>query len=120
MPKTSNPIFDVSDLLLRVDNDRDLMREILLIFKEEFPRHRKALRDAVHSSNAAMVATEAHSLKGMLANMAADSASAAAAQLENLGRAGNIPDFAGAHQSFEKISEELLVQLEACMAEVCP
>ena len=120
MPKISNPIFDVNDLLTRVDNDRDLMREILLIFKEEFPRHRESLRAAVHSSDAAKVAAEAHSLKGMLANMAAVPASTAAARLENLGRAGDVLHFAEAHAAFEEISEELLVQLEVCMAEVCP
>lgn len=120
MPNVSNPILDINDLLARVENDRDLVREILHIFKEEFPRHRESLRAAVHSSDGAKVAAEAHSLKGMLANVAAVRAAAAATRLENLGRTGDILHFAEAHAAFEEISEELLVHLEMCMAEVCP
>ena len=114
-----NAMIDLAELLARVENDRKLMRDLLLIFKEEFPRHLQALRDAVASMNGERVAAEAHALKGMLSNLAAGPAVGAAARLEQLGRNREVSEFREACASFENISKELLLQLDTCMAEVC-
>lgn len=116
MPKA---IMDLAELLERVENDRELVRNLLLIFKEEFPVHLQALRDAVDSNDGKKVATEAHTLKGMLSNLAASSVAAAAARLEQLGRNQEVSQFQAAYASFENLSKELLVELDTCMAEVC-
>jgi HPt (histidine-containing phosphotransfer) domain-containing protein len=115
----SNANIDLTELLARVENDRELMRDLLTIFKEEFPRHLRALREAVDSMNGEMVTAEAHTLKGMLANLAAGPAAEAAARLELLGRNREVSEFPRAFVSFENISKELLLQLDTCMAEVC-
>lgn len=115
----SNAIIDLTELLARVENDRELMRDLLLIFKEEFPGHLRALRVAVDSINAEKVAAEAHTMKGMLSNLAAGPAADAAARLELLGRNREVSEFQRACASFEDISKELLLQLDACMVEVC-
>jgi two-component system, sensor histidine kinase and response regulator len=114
----SSAIIDVTELLARVEDDRQLMRDLLLIFKEEFPRHLQALREAVNSMDGEKVAAEAHVLKGMLSNLAANPAAAAAARLEQLGRNQEVSQFQEAYGSFEKISKELLLQLDTCVAEV--
>jgi HPt (histidine-containing phosphotransfer) domain-containing protein len=116
MPKA---IMDLTELLERVENDRELIRELLLIFKEEFPIHLLALRDAVDSMDGKRVAVEAHNLWGMLSNLAASSAADAAARLERLGRNQEVSEFQAACTSFENLSKELLLELETCMAEVC-
>ncbi len=116
MPST---IIDFAELLSRVENDRELMRELLLIFKEAFPGHLQALRLAVDSSDGERVAAEAHALKGMLSNLAASPATDAAARLEQLGRSREVSEFREAYAAFEEIGKELLLQLDACMAEVC-
>src|SRR5437879_7639187 len=77
-----NAIIDLAELLARVENDRGLMRELLLIFKDEFPGHLQALRDAVDSMDGDRVTAEAHTLKGMLYNVAASYGAAAAVWLE--------------------------------------
>src|SRR5262249_50018279 len=82
----SGLLMDLDELLARVENDRELMRDLMLVFKEEFPRHSEALREAVASQDASGVVSAAHTLKGMLSNMAAGEAAAAAASLERLGR----------------------------------
>jgi two-component system, sensor histidine kinase and response regulator len=114
-----NLVIDLAELLSRVENDRDLMRELLLIFEEEFPRRLQALHLAVDSSNSEKVVAEAHALKGMLSNLAASSAADAAARLEQLGRSREVSEFREACASFENISKELLLQLDAYMVEVC-
>jgi len=113
-----NAIIDLAELLARVENDRGLMRELLLIFKDEFPGHLQALRDAVDSMDGDRVTAEAHTLKGMLSNLAATSAADAAARLEQLGQNREISKFQEACSVFERVSKDLLLQLDACMAEV--
>jgi len=115
----SNTSIDFAELLSRVENDRELMRDLLMIFKEEFPRHLQVLRDAVDSVDGEKVAAAAHTLKGMLANLAASPAAAAAARLEKLGKNREVSGFQEACTSFENISKELLLQLDTSMAEVC-
>ena len=44
-----NSTFDPEELLARVENDRELLQDLLMIFKEEFPGHLQALREAVES-----------------------------------------------------------------------
>ena len=109
---------NLEELLARVENDRELMRDLLLIFKEEFPQRREALREAVESMDAGKVVLEAHSLKGMFSNLAAAEAAAAAARLEQLGRNQETTKFHESLANFEMIAKELLQQLDACMAEV--
>lgn len=114
----TNSFINTKELLTRVENDRALMRDLLLIFKEEFPRHHQALREAVQKLDAQKVAAAAHTLKGMLANLAAAEAADAAARLENMGRSGETAKLTAALAAFDKIAEEMLPQLDSCMAEV--
>jgi len=51
---------DFGELLARQENDRELMRDLLSIFKEEFPQRHQALREAVESLDASRVISEAH------------------------------------------------------------
>ena len=116
---SSNVTFDYEELRARVGNDRELMRDLLLIFKEEFPRNLLALREAVKTKDGNRVVTAAHTLKGMLLNLAANQAAATAAQLEQLGLQGETSEFAEGFAVFERDAGKLLPQLDACMAEVC-
>jgi HPt (histidine-containing phosphotransfer) domain-containing protein len=110
--------FDRGELLARVDNDRELLYDLLTIFKEEFPRHLRALREAVDSGDGKLVAVAAHGLKGMLLNLAAGQAAAAVGRLEQMGRSGEVSGFHEAFIAFERDALMLLPQLDACMAEV--
>ena len=109
---------DFSELLVRVENDRELMRELLAIFKEDFPPHYQALRQAVASQDADRVASVAHTLKGMLSNLAAHEAAGVAALLENSGRNGNAKELREILVKFDGIAEGLMKQLEDSLAEV--
>ena len=72
------------ELLSRVDNDRELLLDLFAIFKDEFPRHLQALRDAVSRDDMKQAATVSHTLKGMLSNLAVTRAARGAGQLEEL------------------------------------
>lgn len=111
-------LIDFAELLARVENDRELVRDLLLLFKEEFPRHHQALREAVASLDAKRVASEAHTLKGMLSNLAAREPAGAAARLEQLGRSGETSEFADCLAAFDHLSKQLLLQVDSCVADV--
>ena len=112
-------IFDHEELLARVENDRELLRDLLAIFKEDFPRQLLALREAVDAKDGNRLATAAHTLRGMLSNLAASQAAATAARLEQMGRKNETLGFQEAFGVFENDVNKLLPQLDACMAEVC-
>jgi HPt (histidine-containing phosphotransfer) domain-containing protein len=115
---SSNLTFNQAELLTRVDNDRELLRDLLTIFKQEFPGHLQALREAVDSRDGKLVAVAAHTLKGMLLNMAAGRAADAVGRLEQMARRGEVSRFQEAFAAFEKDATRLLPHLDACMAEV--
>jgi HPt (histidine-containing phosphotransfer) domain-containing protein len=115
---SSKLTFDHGELLARVENDRELLYDLLTIFKDEFPRHLQALRQAVDSGDGNLVAIAAHVLKGMLLNLAAGQAAAAVGRLEQLGRSGEASGFQDAFAAFERDAMRLLPLLDACMAEV--
>ncbi len=71
----------------------------------------------MESGEGKRVVAAAHALKGMLSNLAATQAAAAAAQLEQLGRSGEVSGFQEALALVETNAARLLPQLEAYMAE---
>jgi HPt (histidine-containing phosphotransfer) domain-containing protein len=77
---------DLPGLLRRVDTDRKLLCELLRLFKEEFPCLLQALQEAVVCGDMKGVEVTAHTLKGMLANVAFERAAASAKRIERMGQ----------------------------------
>jgi HPt (histidine-containing phosphotransfer) domain-containing protein len=117
---SSAPRFNLPELLARVDNDRELLCDLLAIFKEEFPRYVKSLEEAVVRMNVADIVIVAHTLKGMLSNLAVARASASAARLEQLARAGHTVSLRDAFADFERDVHGLVAEMESCLAEARP
>jgi len=108
---------NLQELLARVENDRQLLCDLLTIFKHEFPRHLKVLENAVARKDPAETASVSHALKGMLANLSVTKAAASAARLEQLARAGETASF---EQAFAVLAQDvhgLLPAMESYMAE---
>ena len=108
---------NLPELLARVDNDRELLCDLISIFKEEFPGHLKSIRDAVARSDSTEVINVSHTLKGMLSNLAVSKAAAAAARLEQLGRGGETVSLPDALAAFEREVQGLLPEMETYMVE---
>lgn len=81
---------DVSAALLWVDGDRALLLELIEIFLEDCPRRLHELSQAIKEGNANGVRQAAHSLKGMVAGFNASSAHGLAAEMEVLGKGGDL------------------------------
>jgi HPt (histidine-containing phosphotransfer) domain-containing protein len=109
----SSPIgVDLPDLLLRVDNDRDLLCELIGIFKEEFPRLLGALQKSVARADMKRVEALSHALKGMLSGLSVMRAAAIASRLEEMGREGKTPGLTDALTLFEREVADLIPELD--------
>jgi two-component system, sensor histidine kinase and response regulator len=117
-PLAVDESFNFGELLDRVDNDRELLKELLEIFQRDFPVHRQELQAAVAAGDMKRVATTGHTLKGMFANVAAGRAASLAASVERLGKAAEITGLAEAVQALEAEAGALLPLLDSCLLEV--
>jgi len=77
---------DVPDLLERVDHDIDLLRDMLDLFRQEFPRLLMLVQAAVNRGDSTKIQESAHTLKGMLAGLSFTRASECALEIERLAR----------------------------------
>jgi HPt (histidine-containing phosphotransfer) domain-containing protein len=114
------PVFNLSELLARVDNDSELLREVIGICKAEIPRHISLLREAVAQADVKNIEKLGHTLKGMLLHLAATRAAAAAGRLEQLGRSSDTTTLTSAVAIFESEVAKLMMELEAHMAKIHP
>jgi HPt (histidine-containing phosphotransfer) domain-containing protein len=114
----SEPVWNVAELLERVDNDQELLRELLTIFKEDFPESFRSLSTAVNSGDLKGASRLSHMLKGMLSSLGATRAAAAASRLEALSSAGETAPLLDALSTLESEADRLLPELEAYMPEV--
>jgi two-component system, sensor histidine kinase and response regulator len=116
---SSESAIDFPELLSRVDNDRELLLDLMSIFKEEFPRHVQELNDVIAARDHKKMTVVSHTLKGMLANLAVTRAAAAAGKLEQLGRDnGAEVEIGEALRAFQREVQALLPEMEAYMAGV--
>ena len=109
---------NLPELLSRLDNDRELLHDLLTIFKDDFPGHLQALQEAVARQDMKQTAVVSHTLKGMLSNLAVTRAAAAAAQLEQFAHDGANASLQQALAAFEQEVQGLLPEMETYMAEV--
>ncbi len=64
-------VFDQAAFLDRVSGDKELAREVLQLFLEDFPRQIEVLREALARSEAELVRRQAHTIKGASGNIGA-------------------------------------------------
>ena len=107
---------DMTELNARVDNDRELLVELLTLFQNEFPRLQESLHAAVDAGNLKQVEEVAHTLKGMLANLAIKLPSQLAAGVEFAARAGDAQEVKNAVEKFDREEAGLLAAVESLIA----
>ena len=90
---------DFATALRWVDGDHALLAELIQIFLEDCPPRLNELEQAVKDSNAIGVRQSAHSLKGMVAGFHASSAQGLAAEMEVLGKGGDLSKALGLHST---------------------
>jgi HPt (histidine-containing phosphotransfer) domain-containing protein len=111
--RTSQTAVNLTKLLVRVENDHDLLCEIIGIFKEEFPRVLQSLQQSVAREDMKNVEATSHALKGMLSELSVTRAAWIASRLEQLARAREMSRLVYTLKLLEAEVEGLLPELDA-------
>ncbi|HZV87116.1 MAG TPA: Hpt domain-containing protein [Candidatus Binatus sp.] len=114
----SGPVWNLAELLERVDNDQELLLDLVNIFKEDFPRTMRLLESAIAVADLKNVARLSHTLKGMLSSLGGVRTAAAAAKIEVMASAGESASLKSVFDTLEREGASLLPELDAYMAEV--
>ncbi len=115
---SSKPAVNLDELLARVDNDHELLRDLVVIFKDDFPRQMSVLHRAIAESDLKTTERVSHTLKGMFLSLAASRAVTAATRLEQLARAQDTGALAIALKLLESEGALLLPELEVHLAKI--
>jgi HPt (histidine-containing phosphotransfer) domain-containing protein len=99
--------------LARAGGDVVLLREIAMLFLENYAKWMSDLRDAVTRGDTYGVERSAHGLKGSVANFGATAAVEAALQLERAGRGKDLTEVEKVLNSLELALAALHPELEA-------
>lgn len=103
-------IFDIEGAMARLDNDKNLYRELVAIFEGEYPSSMEKMSAAIRAQDKKELETSAHSIKGALGNIGAMVSYDLAYELEIKGRTG---DFGDTGKIFMRLEESVAQFLEA-------
>jgi HPt (histidine-containing phosphotransfer) domain-containing protein len=103
---------NLPELLIRLDNDRDLLIELIVIFQKKYPVLLLQLQAHVNCKDANKVESVSHALKGMLLCLSATRAAALAGLLEQMGGDGKSCRLTEALTLFEEEVTKLLEELD--------
>jgi two-component system sensor histidine kinase/response regulator len=90
--RAPEPPFDSADVLGRVGGDRELLRELLSIFRQESPRLLNLIGHSLRVGDARGLEQAAHTLRGSVGSFGATTAAQLALALEIAGRDGAIAE----------------------------
>jgi HPt (histidine-containing phosphotransfer) domain-containing protein len=111
---------NLNELLTRVENDHELLRELVDIFKKDLPFLLQSLQKSVAREDMKNVEATSHALKGMLSGLSVTQAAATASRLEQMGREGRTSELTDALALLESELADLLPELDAYASEVNP
>jgi HPt (histidine-containing phosphotransfer) domain-containing protein len=112
--------WDFEELMLRLDGDQEFLRELLVIFQQDAWSNVEKSCDAISRGDFEALARAAHTLKGMLRNLAMGRAADVAAALEEAARKALPEAWALLLPQLQQELEGLLPEVEAQLAEVKP
>lgn len=107
----SGKIFDINELLVRVQDDKELLIELLDIFEEFYPERRVAIDEAARKNDSEEIKDIIHSIKGAAGNISAITMHELCAELEKQAEKKDLVSvekgLAGLDQQFDLLKSEL-------------
>jgi HPt (histidine-containing phosphotransfer) domain-containing protein len=110
--------WDLNELMERIDGDQELLRELLVMFREDVRINLEKTRRAIGMSDYEGLSRTAHTMKGMLKNLSMGAAAETAAALEKASLENRQGDSRQLLQKLVKELERILPEVEAQLAEV--
>jgi len=109
--------WDVVELLERVEGDRQLMRELLVMFKGDIPGTMQTARMALNMREPRGLARAAHGIKGMLKNLAMGPGSETAGALEEAAEKESLSECEELLRKLEEAVARILLEVETQLAQ---
>ncbi len=106
-------IFDYQAAMVRVENDTELLKELVDIFKSEYKINLSNIRDAINQFNNKTINQTAHSMKGALGNLGAMTSYHLAQKLEKIAEDKTLKDANSYLILFESEIEKFLIKFSA-------
>ncbi len=106
-------VLDRDLALARVGGDAELLKELAILFLEEYPRLLAELHAASGRGDAKAVERTAHGLKGSVANFGAQVATDAARLVEQLGREQKMAEVGKALNTLELALAAVRIELSS-------
>jgi two-component system sensor histidine kinase/response regulator len=106
-------IFDEQNALAYTGGDRALLKEIIAVFRTDYPSSMRRLDRALKRQDAEAVRMTAHALKGSIATVGSPAGRQTAFELEQMGRSDQL---AGAERAVARLREQLTQLEEAFVA----
>jgi CheY-like chemotaxis protein len=101
-PEAGAPgVFDETQALQLADGDRQLLRQVIHLFAQQWPSRLQALRRALTRGDAVALQAAAHAVKGAAAGFAATALASSASALETMARGGRLEHAEGAAARLE-------------------
>ncbi len=111
MSEDRRAVFDPAAFARQTGGDAALRAEIIQMFLEDGPARAAEIHSAVARGDAAALVSSAHALKGSAAYLSASTVRARAADLERLGREGNLTGATAALAPLDAALADLLSEL---------
>jgi CheY-like chemotaxis protein len=105
------------DLLERIDGDRVLLSELLVLLREDSTEQISTAHSAILRGDTTTLRRVGHALKGALANLAAPTAASIAGELESMGTDGEIAEAAITLARLEEELARVIASLEGLCLE---
>ena len=109
---SAEQVVDKAQILDRMGGDKELIREVVALFLDDYPKLLEQMREAIRQGDAKGLQKLAHALKGAVGNFSAESALQAALDLEVMAKTGDISQATSAFVVLEKeidrVGEELI------------
>jgi signal transduction histidine kinase/ligand-binding sensor domain-containing protein/CheY-like chemotaxis protein/HPt (histidine-containing phosphotransfer) domain-containing protein len=112
-PAPDNGPVDWEQFVAQTDGDREFAQELVQLFIESGDAALRDIRAALGRGDLAAIGRVAHSLKGSSANVRAQSASAAAARLEEAARAGAVDQLSQLEEDLRREANRAMEYLRA-------
>jgi HPt (histidine-containing phosphotransfer) domain-containing protein len=100
-------VMDADQVLQRLGNDEDLLRDIIQIYLEDVPGMVKKIHAAVEENDANSLQRAAHSLKGLASTLSAHEVVDVAYRLEHIAATRNLADAAKTAVEVDQRVDEL-------------
>ena len=105
-------VLDLKKTLEQVGGDRELLKEIIDIYCQEYPKQLLRIQEAIDKNDTAAVGEVAHTVKGAVGNFGAKSAFEAALSLEKIGKSKDLSEALSAFGTLKEKLEQLKQELK--------